>query len=142
MIIKEERRDLFTIPHGFYFAHCISNDFALGAGIAVMFDKLYDMKEKLNKFYIVDDLSNIGRALLIDNVFNLVTKNKHWDKPTYESLKETLEDMKVDLEYLNIKRLAIPKIGCGLDRLDWDIVKPIIEEVFNGSDLEIIVCYI
>ena len=35
MIYKEEIRDLFSVPDDYYFAHCISADFKLGAGIAV-----------------------------------------------------------------------------------------------------------
>ena len=34
MNITIEKRDLFTMPQGYYLAHCISADFALGAGIA------------------------------------------------------------------------------------------------------------
>ena len=77
MTIHEEQRDLFTVPQGYYLAHCISADFALGAGIAKKFDEVYNMKFKLFKNYD-DNYDNFefdgGEALLIDNVFNLVTK--------------------------------------------------------------------
>ena len=39
MTITIEKKDLFTMPQGYYLAHCISADFALGAGIAKVFDK-------------------------------------------------------------------------------------------------------
>lgn len=39
----------------------------------------------------------------------------------------------------NVK-FAMPRIGCGLDRLQWDKVKTIIEEVFADTDVEILVC--
>ena len=42
--------------------------------------------------------------------------------------------------FLNIKLLAMPKIGCGLDRLQWDKVKFMIEETFVDLDVEIIIC--
>lgn len=51
MIIINEKRDLFTMPHGYYFAHCISSDFALGAGIAKTFDAEYNMRFKLFRQY-------------------------------------------------------------------------------------------
>ena len=44
MIIREEKRDLFTVPHGYYLAHCISGDYALGAGIAKQFVEVYNMR--------------------------------------------------------------------------------------------------
>ena len=139
MILKEEQRDLFSVPHGYYFAHCISGDFALGAGIAVKFNELYNMRKKLKNTvdYIHDNC-----AILIDNVFNLVTKRKYYHKPTYASLRESLEDMIETIETLEIEKIAMPMIGCGLDKLDWDIVKEIIEDVFEDIDIEILVCYL
>jgi len=139
MILREEQRDLFSVPHGYYFAHCISGDFALGAGIAVKFNELYNMRKKLKNTvdYIPDNC-----AILIDNVFNLVTKRKCYHKPTYASLKESLEDMIETIETLEIEKIAMPMIGCGLDKLDWDIVKEIIEDVFEDIDIEILVCYL
>jgi hypothetical protein len=34
----------------------------------------------------------------------------------------------------------MPAIGCGLDRLNWDIVKYYIRQVFADTDIEILVC--
>jgi hypothetical protein len=36
--------------------------------------------------------------------------------------------------------LAMPRIGCGLDRLQWENVKFMIEFVFAKVDVEIVVC--
>lgn len=143
MIIKEEIRDLFTVPQGYYLAHCISGDYALGAGIAKQFVDIYNMRFKLHKKFPIPDgakFANVEKALLIDNVFNLVTKDRVYHKPTYDSLYETLVDMRTQCEELNITKLAMPHIGCGLDKLDWSIVKDIIEEVFEDSDIEILIC--
>jgi len=41
----------------------------------------------------------------------------------------------------NIKKLAMPKIGCGLDCLLWDCVEEEIKNIFNMTDIEIVVCY-
>ena len=49
--IIEETRDLFTVPQGYYLAHCISGDYALGAGIAKTFNEVYNMRYKLHKQY-------------------------------------------------------------------------------------------
>ncbi len=139
MIIKEEVRDLFTVPQGFYLVHCISGDFALGAGIAKQFVKVYNMKEKLeSRWDFIDKDEN--KAIIIDNVFNLITKRKYFQKPTYDSLREALEDMKEQANNLLITKLAMPKIGCGLDRLEWSRVKEILEEIFEDTDIEILVC--
>ena len=84
--------------------------------------------------------ANVGKALLVENVFNLVTKPRCYQKPTYETLREALVDMKIRCDQLNVKKLAMPLIGCGLDRLDWNVVSPLIKEVFEDSDIEILIC--
>jgi hypothetical protein len=141
MTITFEKRDLFTMPQGYYLAHCISADFSLGAGIAKAFDSVYNMKFKLFKNY-PDYEYKFGDALLVDNVFNLVTKNKCWHKPTYESLRESLEMVREQLDFLDITKLAMPKIASGLDRLEWTKVYEIICEVFEDADVEIVICEI
>ena len=141
MTITIEKRDLFTVPQGYYLAHCISADFALGAGIAKTFDEVYNMRFKLFREYDMYDYEG-GDALLIDNTFNLVTKPKCYYKPTYDSLREALVEMREQMEMLSVTKLAMPKIGCGLDRLSWPNVYDIICEVFEDTDVEILICEI
>ena len=139
MTITIEKKDLFTMPQGYYLAHCISADFALGAGIAKVFDNVYNMKFKLYRNYDNYEYHG-GDALPIDNVFNLVTKQKCWHKPTYDSLREALLMMREQLEFLGATKLAMPWVGCGLDRLDRNQVYDIICAVFEGMDIEIVIC--
>ena len=139
MNIVIEHRNLFTMPKEYYLAHCISADFALGAGIAKTFSDKYKMRIKLFEKHGVYAYRG-GDALLVDKVFNLVTKAKFWQKPTYESLREALERMKEQILSMGITKLAMPKIGCGLDRLDWNKVFYIICDVFDDTDIEIIIC--
>ena len=134
--------DLFTAPRGTVLAHCISADFALGAGIAKTFDHVYNMKAKLNAYYPnyffeSCDREFEGQALLVDDVFNLVTKPNVWNKPTYESLRQSLVDMREQMHTFLMTKLAMPRIGCGLDRLEWEQVEEIIKEVFEDTDIEI-----
>ena len=139
MTITIEKKDLFTIPQGYYLAHCISADFALGAGIAKTFDNVYNMRFKLFKEY-PDYEYHGGDALLVSNVFNLVTKPKCYHKPTYEAVKQALEMMREHMEFLNVTKLAMPWIGCGLDKLQKDRVWDVICEVFEDMDVEIVIC--
>lgn len=39
----------------------------------------------------------------------------------------------------NVNKLAIPRIGCGLDGLVWQKVKDLLQEVFKDTRIEIIV---
>lgn len=84
-----------------------------------------------------------GSVVLLKNndryIFYLVTKIRYFHKPTYESLYFSLIRLKQFCICLNVKKLAMPKIGCGLDRLNWVRVKNLMGLVFDNSDVEIIV---
>lgn len=144
MTIREEQRDLLTVPQGYYLAHCITGDCSLGIGIAKQINNAYNMREKLNKDYTYNDdydlKGYVGEALLMGNVFNLVLKKEIDSKPKYKKLKKCLYDMKAQMEEYWITKLAIPRLGCGHEGLDWERVKEIIEEVFDDTDVEILVC--
>ncbi len=145
MTIREEQRDLFTVPKDYILVHCISADLAMGAGIAKEFARR-GVKAELQKEY--QDIE-VGDCLVSNATdwgveFNLVTKEKYWQKPTYKTMRMALEDAKIlrcegIMSDENVK-FAMPRIGCGLDRLQWDKVKTIIEEVFADTDVEILVC--
>lgn len=143
MTITEIKGNLFEVPQGYYLAHCISGDYALGAGIAKTFNEIYNMRFKLHKFHPIPDgckYANVGKALLVDNVFNLVSKPRYFHKPTYSDLYETLCDMHDQCIDLSITKLAMPLIGCGLDKLEWDQVLDLIDDVFSGENIEILIC--
>ena len=74
------------------------------------------------------------------NVFNLVTKERYYHKPTLNSLEVSLNEMKDYAVEMGVKKIAMPQIGCGLDRLNWSDVSVLIEEVFGDTDIEILVC--
>jgi hypothetical protein len=147
MEYREERLDLFSCSSEYYLAHCISSDFALGKGIAVEFNTRFDMRNKLISNYYPDLLNYYlshgfsGRCIQVDRVFNLVTKLKYWNKPTLQSLEESLYEMKFLIVSQQVKKLAMPRIGCGLDRLNWDEVSNLIQRIFTDVDIEILVCY-
>lgn len=145
MYFKEEVKDLFSISNDYYLVHCISADFALGAGIAKQFNQYFDMKNKLiNKYHnlaIEDwDKGNCGFCIKEDRVLNLITKRNYWLKPTYQTLQNALFSMKKIIIKNNIQKIVMPIIGCGLDRLEWGKVSKIIKDVFNDIDIEILVC--
>ena len=145
--------DLFSeenINSDTYFAQCISADFGMGKGIAVEFNKRFDTKRKVwdmfdgNVVHAWDgngaDGEPQGACFQTDRVLNLVTKRNYWGKPTYETLTQALISMREVCEEKGIKKVAMPQIGCGLDRLEWGRVSDIIRQVFQDTDIEITVC--
>ena len=140
--ITEITQDLFTVSKDYVLVHCISADFALGAGIAKIFRDKGVRDELLSKY----DSPVPGAPLLTASTgwageINLVTKAQYWHKPTYNSLRTALLKAKHDIIIPNgYTKLAMPRIGCGLDRLLWARVKAILCEIFADTDIEIVVC--
>ena len=142
MIFKEVNGDLFKSDNTYTLVHCISRDCAMGAGIAVTFNnKFPEMKKQLKNTIRENDLQGYFAILYRGerNVINLITKEKYWHKPTYSSLKTSLLNAKQIILRNNIKHIAMPVIGCGLDRLQWSKVSAMIKEIFADTDVEIVV---
>lgn len=49
----------------------------------------------------------------------------------------SLQRMKEHIVANNVKKLALPRIGCGLDNLEWKLVKKMLEYIFQDVDIEI-----
>lgn len=128
MIYKEVYQNLFTVDESYCFAHCISADFALGAGIAREFRRYGTVKE-LEDHYPSNFWQGRGYVLKTSKprvTYNLVTKGKYYNKPTYQTLIEALNGLRAAMSTDGKTKVAMPLIGCGLDKLEWTRVKEII----------------
>jgi len=125
------------------YAHCIAQDDNYGAGIAPVFVKYFGIKKrlsyKLSESVAKDKKGNEGFCIMIDNAANLITKAHTHGKPTYKSVENALISLRDYMADSGYYKLCIPKIGCGLDRLQWRKVREIIEKVFGNTDINIIV---
>ena len=71
-----------------------------------------------------------------------VTKKRYFHKPTYPTLQSSLTAMLSHCQTYNVKELAMPMIGCGLDQLSWDKVKAMIKRTFRDMEISITVYYL
>ena len=98
-----------------------------------------------NDMYVASTIcvGKIGTAVAVQHgdryIFNLVTKEKYNGRPLISSVRKSLESMKEQCNESAVTNLSIPKIGAGLDRLDWGEVKQTVEEVFCDTDIQIVV---
>jgi len=138
---NEVKGDLFSCGDSVSMAHCISRDLRLGKGIAVLFK---------NKFGRIDEMREQnpkvgGMAVLQDKkrfVYNLVSKEQYWNKPTYADLRVCCEGMREHAVKHSVTHIAMPKIGCGLDGLLWPKVKDLLRDVFGKTVIAITVYFI
>lgn len=131
--------DLFD-NQDWYLAHCISSDCALGAGIAVEFEKRFELKKVLLKLPMEE--RKHPTCILVGKVFNLITKERYFHKPTYETMALALRKMRALAEANNVARIAMPRIGSGLDKLVWEKVFLLIKTEFKDSDIQVRVCVV
>ncbi len=112
----------------------------MGAGIALAFRTKFGHQKELRAKGV-----GIGGVAYIKvgarPLFYLVTKEHYYDKPTYQALKDALIVLRNSCVEQKIEHLAIPRLGCGLDKLDWKVVLGLVMEAFAGQTVtQIHVC--
>ena len=120
-------------------AHCVSADFELSAGIARQFKRQFPTKDPSNLDHSYTPLWPQWLPETRRYLYHLVTKQKYFNKPTYSTLRASLEIMRTHAESNSISRISMPCIGTGLDQLDWDKVKLLIQETFRTSPVQVVV---
>lgn len=134
--LREVDGDLFSAPKTHSLGHCVGADLAMGAGIAVKFRQTYGRIDEL----AAQKVKSGGVAVLNDDkrfIYYLVTKPESYGSPTYDDLRSSLSAMKSHIEKNGVTKLAIPRIGCGIDGLEWDKVQNELHGVFDGGDKEV-----
>lgn len=64
----------------------------------------------------------------------LATKADWRDSSKIEYVSAGLDDLVNQIDVLNIRSIAIPKLGCGLGGLDWNKVRTLIVEKMSAID--------
>ncbi|XP_012252869.2 uncharacterized protein LOC105684241 isoform X3 [Athalia rosae] len=127
--VTEYNGDLFDAEKTVCLAHCVGADFRMGSGIAVLFRQRFGkVEELLQQGVYPGGVAHIKHEER--DIFYLVTKMESTGKPTYDTLERSLHALHKKCKELNVTELAMPRIGCGLDRLDWKIVKNKLEKIF------------
>ncbi len=158
--LVEVEGNLFSSPDAL--CHCVSEDFSMSAGIATVFKQKFGRVDQLKSqgtrsggvavleddamdATVERDSGNDGDNVQSDQyngrrfIYYLVTKQRYFHKPTYQSLESSLVEMKKHMTFHQVYRLSMPLIGCGLDGLKWDMVTEMIKRVFGDLSLKITV---
>lgn len=130
----------------------------MGKGVALEFKNRWKHNFKVYKTACDSRELTIGKMLVVKNnlqselsfseqyddykyLINFPTKN-HWrGKSKIEYIIEGLNDLKLQIQKYGIKSVVIPPLGCGNGQLNWNDVKPIIEQKLSDLDNVDIVIY-
>ena len=139
--MEEIKGNLFSVDEGISLCHCVSRDLEMGRGIAVVFKKKFGRVNEL-----VLQHPEVGKGAFVKDgertVFYLVTKENYWEKPRLMDLLLSITWMRDIMVKNGIKTIAMPRLECGLDKLDWAVVKPSIESIFENSGIKVMCFYI
>jgi O-acetyl-ADP-ribose deacetylase (regulator of RNase III) len=112
----------------------------MGKGLALQFKKTwpdnYDAYARACRFgevvpgkmfvYSIDGLVN-PRFII-----NFPTK-RHWrDNSRLEDIETGLLALVDEIQRHSIQSIAIPPLGCGYGGLDWNVIRPLIEQSFSN----------
>lgn len=108
----------------------------MSAGIATQFKK---------RFGGVDELllqnKTVGEVAVLKrdgrSIFYLITKRYSVDLPNMESFTKAVTALTEICIEENIAKLAMPRIGCGLDQLKWNQVKQLIQQKICRAGIEV-----
>jgi hypothetical protein len=116
--------------------HCVSEDFAMGMGIALEFKRRFGNVDNL-----LAQKKKVGDVAFIKEndrfIFYLVTKQMYFLKPTYQTLWDALCKLASLCVENQVKKLSMPLIGCGLDKLEWKNVFILIDKAFANTDVQL-----
>ncbi|XP_073842045.1 terminal ADP-ribose protein glycohydrolase 2 [Musca autumnalis] len=132
----EQRGSNVSAPDNCAVVHTISADFAMCPGLGVQFN----CKSSRSTEQLRQDKHTGNVAVLKDQnryVYNLVTKERNHERGTYVALFYALIATRDHMRKNAVTKLAIPRLGCGIDRLDWLRVRDILEIVFSEDAVEI-----
>jgi O-acetyl-ADP-ribose deacetylase (regulator of RNase III) len=139
---REIKGNLFAARSGWVFAHCISQDAAMGAGIALQFRQRYPkmpqyVRESVTNYPSIVRYVEDGRV-----IYNLVTKARYYNKPSRRDFAKAVELLFADLVKHGETKIVMPLIGAGLDQLPWAVTRNQLEALSNKYHLNVVVVYL
>lgn len=115
----------------------------MGKGIALQFKEQF--KENLRAYLKACKEGTLvpGKLLIVRDhtldggekvIVNFPTKTNWKQKSKYEYIEDGLRDLTRAIPEYGITSIAIPPLGCGNGGLDWDRVKPMMEEYLSSLE--------
>lgn len=138
-MIKLTNGNLLTAPVE-ALVNTVNTEGVMGKGIALQFKLAYPLMFKAYENACKRKEVRLGKVHVFDLgglvdghrwIINFPTKG-HWrSRSRLIDVETGLEDLVETIKELDIKSIAIPPLGCGNGGLNWDDVRPMIEQAFE-----------
>lgn len=137
MKFHEEVGDLFSVKNTHVIVYPIAANAKCSDDISKLISDRFDMSS-VKQAARTRELS-VGSCFGVGNVMRLITKERDTHRTTYEHLAWSLVALRSLCDSLKINKLAMPRVCCDGDKLDWNRVRQIIFKTFGTRDIEIVV---
>ena len=132
VFVRELKEDLLSMPVYYNIVHCIPADLTVHGITAQRIEAVYDLVNLLKHDYMDWKVRpDVGDVNYLKNVFTLFVTPKKYARPSMEDLRKCVANLAQECVDLGIMHLAMPRIGCGHNKLNWDEVKDMICEEFK-----------
>lgn len=132
VFVRDLNADLLSMPVYYNIAHCIPADFTAYGATAQRIDNVYDLVDLIKHDYMDWEVRpDVGDVNYLKNVFTLFATPKKHARPSMEDLRKCIANLAQECFDLGIMHLAMPRIGCGYNKLKWNEVKDMICEEFE-----------
>ena len=121
--------------------HCISADAQMSKGFAqFLSERVPRLRRTCRRDnFLKEQVFPFWDSSSRRYISNRVAKEKYSDKPDLSTLATTLQKMQAHATMHGVSTIAIPKIGCRLDQMNWQDVVKLLRNIFAYSDIQIVV---
>ena len=120
-------------------AHCVSANFKISAVMAREIRRNFSTSYPINLDHRLNPLWPQWIPSQKKYLYHLVTKQKFHKKPSFGTLRASLEPMQTHARENGVCQISMPCIGSDLDKLEWNVVRQLIQDTFKTSPVAIIV---
>lgn len=131
---KEVCKDLLEFPAFYNIAYGIPADLSLGSETAKRLGEYYDLEKIKDEYYFT--YPEEGEVIWTNNLFLLLIADKKYEPITMETLESCFKKLAKYCVDERVKYLAMPRIGCGRGKLNWEDVRSMIIKIFTETILD------
>lgn len=128
--------DILNCPADMCIAQCVSLDGKMGAGLAKTLQKEFNLRDQ---FLAAE--RGVGYAVALRRgprfIVQLVTKLRYFHLPRLEDFEESILNLRQFMIDNDVKALAVPQLGSGLDKLHPSDVLDVLHRVFYDDPVTI-----
>lgn len=135
--LTEIEGDVFNAGHNVSLVHCVGKDLNMDKGIAKHVKQLYG-----NVDFLKLQNKQVGQVAVLPvnddkYIFYLVTKMSSKLDPKISDVKNCLTELKKLCFTLGVTDIAMPRICTGCDHTPWASVRPLIDNCFRGTNIDV-----